>query len=567
MLTGLHIKNVAVIDETEIELGAGLNVLTGETGAGKSIVIGSVNMILGERGGKDLVRHGEKSALVQAVFSGCPEQVCALAQELGAECEDGELLLTRQISESGKSTCRAGGVIMTAAAMRELGGLLVDIHGQHDSQALLSPARHIGFLDSFAKERVAPVKEAYQNLYETYRALQKKLQSLTENEAQRKARIELLTFQCDEIAKAQLSAGEEEELEAEEKVLAGAEDILKSLSDAYAVLYEGEFTAYDALSAASRSLSDAADLDARLTQTEAELTDVVYKVGDLASQVRAARDAVEFDPQRLGEVQERLALLSSLKRKYGASVEEVLAYYDTISAELAAMTDGGEDADSVRARLQACETELTEAAAALTRERMMAKEQMETLMAAELSDLDMEKVAFCVGIEAASFGKNGADQVEFMISTNPGEPVKPLSKIASGGELSRIMLALKTVLADSDAVGTLIFDEIDTGVSGRAAGKIAAKLCKIAKRKQVICITHLAQIASAADAHYLIEKEVGEDASSTHIRLLNEAQRVEELSRILGGLTVTETTRSHARELLAEAEEMKKGMEYGKGQR
>ena len=241
-------------------------------------------------------------------------------------------------------------------------------------------------------------------------------------------------------------------------------------------------------------------------------------------------------------------------------MEEVLAHYDTVSAELAAMTDSGEDADSVRARLQACETELTEAAAALTCERIAAKEQMETLMAKELSDLDMEKVAFCVGIEAAPFGKNGADGVEFMISTNPGEPVKPLSKIASGGELSRIMLALKTVLADSDAVGTLIFDEIDTGVSGRAAGKIAAKLCKIAKRKQVICITHLAQIASAADAHYLIEKEVGEDASSTHIRLLDEAQRVEELSRILGGLTVTETTRSHARELLAEAEEMKKGM-------
>lgn len=558
MLTGLHIKNVAVIDETEVTLGAGLNVLTGETGAGKSMVIGSVNMILGERGGKDLVRHGEKSALVQASFSDCSQPVCALAQSFGADCEEGEVLLSRQIAESGKSTCRIGASLATSAALRELGAHLVDIHGQHDSQALLAPAQHIGFLDSFAKDTVLPCKESYQALYETYTALQKKLSALTENEAERLRRIEFLTFQCDEIAKAELRVGEEEELEAEEKVLAGAEDILKSLSDAYAVLYEGEFTAYDALSAASRSLSDAADLDGRLSEDAQELTDVVYKVGDIASQIRSARDSVEFDPQRLAEVQERLALLSSLRRKYGANVEEILAYYDTIHAELTELTDGGENADSVRARLEACEEDLAAAAAKLTKARTDAKTQMETLVQAELADLDMEKVVFCAEVTPVEYGKTGADRVEFMISTNPGEPLKPLSRIASGGELSRIMLALKTVLADSDAVGTLIFDEIDTGVSGRAAGKIAAKLCKIARKKQVICITHLAQIACAADRHYLIEKEVGEKASSTHIRLLEEGERVEELARILGGLTVTDTTRSHAKELLAEAAQMKR---------
>ena len=558
MLTELHIKNVAVIDETQIELGAGLNVLTGETGAGKSIVIGSVNLILGERGGKELVRHGEKSAVVQALFSDIPEQARALAEEYGAEIEDGALLLTRQISEAGKSTCRAGGTLVTSAAMREIGGYLVDIHGQHDSQALLSPARHIDFLDSLAKEKIVPLKEQYQSLYETYLSLQKKLQEWTENEVQRQERIELLTFQCDELAKAQLSEGEEEELIAEEKLLAGAEDILRALSDGYSVLYEGEFTAYDALSAAARCLSDAAALDARLEETAQELTDVVYKVGDIASAARAARDAVEFDPQRLAAVQERLALLSSLKRKYGGSVEAAIEYYDRICAELAALTDDGESTDALRTRLTECEAELAQAAAKLTAVRREAAQTMETAVTAELCDLDMEKVAFCVAIEAAPYGKNGADKVEFVISTNPGEPVKPLSKIASGGELSRIMLSLKTVLADSDAVGTLIFDEIDTGVSGRAAGKIAAKLCKIAKRKQVICITHLAQIASAADAHYLIEKETSAESASTQVRRLSDTERVEELARILGGLTVTDTTRSHARELLAEADKLKK---------
>ena len=560
MLTELHIKNVAVIDETQIELGAGLNVLTGETGAGKSIVIGSVNLILGERGGKELVRHGEKSAVVQALFSDIPEQACALAEEYGAETEDGALLLTRQISEAGKSTCRAGGTLVTSAAMREIGGCLVDIHGQHDSQALLSPARHIDFLDSLAKEKTIPLKEQYQSLYETYLSLQKKLQERTENEVQRQERIELLSFQCDELAKAQLSEGEEEELIAEEKLLAGAEDILRALSDGYSVLYEGEFTAYDALSSAARCLSEAAALDARLEETAQELTDVVYKVGDIASAARAARDAVEFDPQRLAAVQERLALLSSLKRKYGGSVEAAIEYYDRICAELAALTDDGESTDALRTRMTECEAELAQAAVKLTAVRREAAQDMETAVTAELCDLDMEKVVFCVAIEAAPYGKNGADKVEFLISTNPGEPVKPLSKIASGGELSRIMLSLKTVLADSDAVGTLIFDEIDTGVSGRAAGKIAAKLCKIAKRKQVICITHLAQIASAADAHYLIEKETSAESASTQVRRLSDTERVEELARILGGLTVTDTTRSHARELLAEADRLKKAL-------
>lgn len=562
MLTQLHIKNVAVIDETDVELGAGLNVLTGETGAGKSIVIDSINMILGERGGRDLVRHGSENALIQASFETQSEKALEFIDSYDASEGDGGIVLTRKISESGKSTCRLNSVLATSSAMRELGALLIDIHGQHDNQKLLAPSHHIEFLDGFAGDAARDAKEGYAEIYGRYTLLKRKLDELENGEEKRLERIEFLTFRCDELEKAALREGEEEELLAEEKLLSNAEDIIKSLSDAYTVLYDGEFTAYDALSSASRSLADAAAFADDLEERSNELTDILYAVGDIASDIRAKRDSLDFDPERLGEVQERLALISSLKRKYSGSVEDVLACYSQMSGELASLTDGGENAESVRAHLDECEKELAAAADKLSAVRMSAKERLETLVERELADLDMERVTFRVLIKKTDeYGRVGRDSVEFLIATNPGEPQKPLAKIASGGELSRIMLALKTVLADSDEVETLIFDEIDTGVSGRAAGKIAAKLCRIAKRKQVICITHLAQIACAADSHYLIKKDMDENSSSTHISLLDKEQRIEELSRILGALTVTDTTRSHAREMLAEAEKMKAELE------
>ncbi len=558
MLRQLYIKNVAVIDEAEVTFSEGLNVLTGETGAGKSIVIDSINMIMGERGGRDLVRHGEKNALIQAVFEPVNKNAADIAESYDADIDDGEILLARKIGENGKSSCRINSALAPSGALREIGTQLIDIHGQHDSQALLSQSQHIHFLDSFAKEAVGAAKEEYQKIYEQYSALSKKLNALVQNEAQRLERIEFLTFRTDELEKANLQIGEEEELVSEEKLLANAEDIIKALSEAYSILYDGEFTVYDALSSASKRLDDAADFDEEVSEDASRLNDILYETGDIASRIRERRDALDFDPARLAEIQERLALISNLKRKYGGEVEDLIAKLEEMSAELDELTGGGESADSIRTKLVDCEKELEKAMNKLTHERNEAKSRLEKLVEGELCDLDMEKVKFEVCISPLdTFGKNGGDRVEFMISTNPGEPVKPLGKIASGGELSRIMLALKVVLADGDTVGTLIFDEIDTGVSGRAAGKIAAKLCKIAKRKQVICITHLAQIACAADNHFLIRKDMDENASSTHIDLLDENERIDELARIIGGIDVTDTALAHAREMCANAQKMK----------
>ena len=562
MLTQLNIKNVAVIDETDITLGAGLNVLTGETGSGKSIVIDSINMILGERGGRELVRYGKQNAIIQAVFENVGQKVTELAQDYDALEDDDTFMLTRRINENGKSTCRINSAVVPSSSLKQLGTFLVDIHGQHDNQRLLAPAHHIDFLDSFGKDKITPVKEEYSAIYEQYTELLKKLEVLESGEQNRLERIDFLSFRTDELDKACLAEGEEEQLMTEEKLLSNAEDIIKSLAASYSVLYDGEFTAYDALSAALNALSDASEFDEELSQAREELSDIVYKVGDIASLLRSKRDSLEFDGVRLFEIQERLALISSIKRKYGADIGEIIELNQKMHEELDMLTSGGESAEDVRAQLCECEEKLKTAANMLSAYRTDAKNQFEGLVSKELSELDMAKVAFTVQLEKLSdYGRDGVDKVEFLISTNPGEPLKPLSKIASGGELSRIMLALKTVLADADDVATLIFDEIDTGVSGRAAGKIAEKLCKIAKRRQVICITHLAQIACAADNHYLIKKDEKDGMSSTNISLLDERARIEELSRIMGALDITDTTRAHAKQLRCDALRMKEELE------
>lgn len=562
MLKQLHIKNVAVIDEAEVSFGTGLNVLTGETGAGKSIVIDSINMIMGERGGRELVRHGEKNALIQAVFEANSDEAAETAEEYGADMDDGELVLARKIGENGKSTCRLNAAIVPSAALRDMGTRLIDIHGQHDSQKLLSQAHHIEFLDSFAKKRLDDVKKEYSELYEEYVTLSKKLFELEKKASERDAAIELLSYRVDALEKANVRVGEEDELLAQEKLLSNSEEIIKVLSEVYAVLYDGEFTVYDALSSASKRLCAAADCDAELADDASRLTDILYEVSDIASRVRERRDMPEFDPQRLNEIQERLALISDLKHLYFCEADELAAKLEEQAAELYELTEGAENTDVIRARRDECINKLDEAALRLTKERMEAKKELEGLVEKELRELDMEKVSFAVDMRTLDdFEKNGRDRVEFMISTNPGEGVKPLARIASGGELSRIMLALKVVLADGDTVETLIFDEIDTGVSGRAAGKIAAKLCKIAKRKQVICITHLAQIACAADEHFLIKKDMGEESTHTHIIPLGENERVNELARMVGGITVTDTALAHARDMLTAAKKMKSELE------
>jgi len=547
MLEALEIKNVAVIDAAQIELGAGFNVLTGETGAGKSILIDSINMILGERAERDLIRHGAERASVQALFTSNAKTVCDCAQNLGAPCEDGAFLFSRELTDK-KSTVRINGQLATAALLRELSKHLINIHGQHDNQALLFAPHHIEFLDAFGKAYVAEAKASYTAQYEKYTALKAAYRNADADLSEKAAKIDYLTYAKTEIEQADLQLGEEESLLEEENLLTNAQYIIENLSACYAALYDGEYTAYDALAAASGALKNVAEFSTQLSETNETLMDAVYTVSELASKIRSFRDSFEFDGARLAYVQERIALIQSLEKKYGKTVEDVLARYESICFELEDLQAQTQDPAELKKQLDEATEKLQLAADALTQARITAASKMQVLVLLELTDLEMSKTQFEISIQpAADFKADGKDDVEFLLSANPGEPVKPLAKIASGGELSRIMLALKTVLADSDSVETLIFDEIDTGVSGTAATKIGEKLCAIAKKKQVICITHLAQIAAMADNHYLIEKTTTDETASTKVILLDEESRLGELARIIGGGKENETAMAHAR--------------------
>lgn len=555
MLDALQIKNVAVIDEAQIELGSGLNVLTGETGAGKSILIDSINIILGERAERDIIRHGTEKATIQALFSTTDAEVLAKAEALGCSAEDGAFLLTRELTDK-KSTVRVGGNLATAALLRELSRHLINIHGQHDNQALLSPQQHIEFLDAFGKDEVSNAKAEYAKLYEEYKKLKAAYANADTDLSEKLARIDYLNFAKTEIEQASLQPGEDDALAEEETLLTNAQYVIENLSACYGALYDGEYTAYDALAAAGNCMKNVSNLSASLSELTEEVTDAIYRVSDLASRVREMRDRFEYDGARLAFVQERLALLQSLKKKYGATIEEILTRYDAICFELEDLQAETQDPEELRLALEAHTARLQDAADVLTEARIGAASKMQVLVLLELADLEMSKTQFEIPIlSAADFKPDGKDEVEFLLSANPGEPVKPLSKIASGGELSRIMLALKTVLADTDHVQTLIFDEIDTGVSGTAATKIGEKLRAIAKKKQVICITHLAQIAAMADHHYLIKKTVTDTNTSTKVLLLDAQERLTELARILGGST-DETALAHAKALRERAERL-----------
>ncbi len=557
MLISLYINNIAVIDEADARFGGGFNVLTGETGAGKSIIIDSINMILGERAARDLVRHGQEKAVLQALFCVPSPTVKALARDLGFTFEDDEILVTREITADGRSTCRVGTMLTTSSALRELGKYLVNIHGQHDNQMLLSAAHHISFLDSFAGKDCLDLRSAYQALYEKRAEIMKKIEALSMDETERVRKIDLLSYQAEEIEKAALRAGEDDALAEEHNIIANSERIAQGLAQAYDALYGGEQTAYDALSAAAKALDDICGFDAALSEKNESLTDMRYSIADIASGLRQHRDSLDFSPERLAEIEARQEVLFRLKRKYGGSIESVLSYYNDITLELEQIKSGEQSIAAYTEQLRQTERELGKIGNELTSVRKAAAKKLKSLVDLELCELDMQNSRFDVHIQSDDFHANGMDRLEFLISTNPGEPLKPLTKIASGGELSRIMLALKTVLAESDEVDTLIFDEIDTGVSGRAAQKIALKLCRIAKHKQVICITHLAQIASMADQHYLIEKNTKQGVSSTQVRLLDEAARADELSRIMDGVSITDTTRRHASEMLELAHRIK----------
>lgn len=551
MLSSLQIENVAVIQKAEVHFQPGLNVLTGETGAGKSILIDSINAILGNRTSKDLVRTGAAKAVIRAAFEQVPDAVLDSLEKAGYERSDA-LMLSREITAEGKSSCRINGMPATAAVLRELCGGLININGQHDSVGLLNPARHLGILDDYAQNGVQ-----FQEYYALYRELvriKRELDAMITDEAEKQRRIDLLSYQVQEIENAALTAGEEQTLESRRRVLANASTIRDHIAQCYALLSGGDEAAgaVDLLGEASNAASDAAQLDEALSGAAGQLTDLYYTAKDVAADLVGRLDAYETNDAELDEIEQRLDLLYKLKRKYGDTVEDVIAFGQKAREELQNIQTSQERYDHLQAEKRRLYAQAREKAEALTQTRLRAFEELNKRISGTLDFLNMPGVRMTLRHTRGPLASHGQDGIEFYISTNPGEAPKPLAKIASGGELSRITLAIKNAMADKDAVPTVIYDEIDSGVSGKAASRIGEVLRQSAQGHQILCITHTAQIAALADCHLLIQKNVENDRTYTEIHPLDTEGRVEALARLISGDHVTELSRANAREMLQE---------------
>lgn len=549
MLSCLQIENVAVIQKAEVHFQPGLNVLTGETGAGKSILIDSINAILGNRTSKDLVRTGASKAAIRASFAQIPDVVLDKLEAAGYE-RSAELLLSREITAEGKSSCRINGMPTTAAVLRELCGGLININGQHDSVGLLNPAHHLSILDDYAQNA-----KLYQEYYVLYRSLvkvKKELDAMITDEAEKQRRIDLLTYQVQEIEDAALTAGEEQTLESRRKVLANASTIRDRVAKAHALLSGDDDTpgAVDLLGEASNAMDTAAQLDESLSGVSGTLMDLYYSAKDAAAELIDRLDAYDTNDAELDEIEQRLDLLYRLKRKYGDTVEDIIAFGQKAREELEQIQFSEQRHDQLQAEKLRLYGLAREEAEALTQTRLKAFDELNARITDTLQFLNMPGVRMTLHHARGPLASHGQDSVEFYISTNAGEAPKPLARIASGGELSRITLAIKNALADRDAVPTVIYDEIDSGVSGKAAGRIGEVLRQSAQGHQILCITHTAQIAALADCHLLIQKNVTNDRTYTEIHPLDTEGRVEALARLISGDHVTELSRANAREML-----------------
>lgn len=547
MLVQLSIKNVAVIKKLDVDMKSGVSVLTGETGAGKSIIIDSINMILGNRTNKELVRYGEKEAMVQAVFEGNKEAV-GLLEENDIECEENEIIIQRRITADGKSMAKINGIAVPLVLLREISTSLINIHGQHDNQALLAPSKHILFLDSYGGHDLEPYKKEYAHTSELY----KEIEELRKNEQEKLQRLDLLKYQINEIEKARLSPGEEEDLSEQREIAQNAEKISENTQTAYVNLYDGGEvqSAYDGISLALGALEEIKDFDSALKNAYDGIQNAMYIIEDAAHEINDYSQSVSFDEGMLNDIEERLDLINRLKRKYGRDIPSIIEYMEKAKKEAGEIESSDERLERLKEEYRLSKQNLMTLGKALSEERKKSAKKLGKMIEDSLRELDMPSARFEVCInQTDGFTKNGIDNVEFMISANPGEPLKPMAKIASGGELSRVMLAMKAVLADADNVDTLIFDEIDTGVSGKAARKIALKLKQIGAFKQVICITHLPQLAAAGDNHYLIQKHTDGESVSTTLTELGSDEREKEIARIIDG-EITELALKHAKEML-----------------
>lgn len=566
MLLQLDIHNIALIDEVNIELGDGLNILTGETGAGKSIIIDSINAVIGERVSKEIIRTGSEKALVEAAFQIDSERFIDVLDEMGIEPEeDGTLILSREITQSGRNTCRVNGKLVALSLLKAIGERLIDLHGQHDNQSLLKTENHIELLDSFGGEAVQILKREYSALLEQYKDTKARLKALSGDPGERERKIDLLKYQIDEIKKSKLKNDEEEELNRQKLLLANSEKIAVSLSMAYSLLSSGEMggrPAIDVINEALSQINNILRLEEGYNDMHKRLQDILYQLDDLTEDIRNYNENVEYNPALLEEIEERLDLIFKLKRKYGNSISDIYKYCTESEKQLEELIKSEESIILLKTRKNEMEISLYDVSCKLDAERVKAASILESRIGKQLDELEMKKARFKADIqfdtaseslEGRKYTQNGLDKVEFLISANAGEPLKPLAKIASGGEMSRIMLAIKTILAEVDRIPTMIFDEIDMGISGKAAQKVGEKLSIISQGHQVICVTHLAQIACMADNHYLIEKNTEKESSKTVVSRLNGNKTVNEIARLIGGTATTDTSLKYAEEMLNNA--------------
>lgn len=557
MLTTLYIENIAVIEKTSIDFSQGLNVLTGETGAGKSIIIDSINAIMGQRTSKELVRTGAKTALVTAQFDDVNDTVKAKLKELGYDNEDDDtLILQRSISAAGKSTCKINARPASVTVLKEVAKNLINIHGQHESYELFSPDTHIDYIDSFGE--LNSELDDYREKYKRYKALKKQLNEANSDESARLHEIDLLTYQTTELFNADVQPDEIEQLENERIVLMNSEKIFTLLNDSRELLDGDERTAggIEAVESAMNYIQRAASLNADYESISESITDVYYNLRDCIESISDAADSVESDPQRLEEIDERLDLLNRLTRKYGCECNELPSLAGKMQTRLEELLSYDKNRDQLEADYKEAENNALVAAQKLSEIRKKTAKVFSERVREEMSFLNMPNVQIVTQFENTDFYEKGTDKIEFLISANPGEPPRPVAKIASGGELSRMMLAIKTVLASTDDIDTLIFDEVDTGISGSAAQKVGMKLKEVSKSSQVLCVTHQAQLAALADAHYLISKQVEDGRTFTQVKLLDFDGRKHELARIIGGVSITDAALAHAESMLKESEEL-----------
>ena len=554
MLSNLYIENIAVIEKTSIDFKKGLNVMTGETGAGKSIVIDSINAVLGNRTSKELIRTGASSAFVSAEFTNLSEKALAVIDEAGFELEDGELLIQREISTTGKNKCRINGRPATVSTLKEIGVQLINIHGQHESYELMSPELHISYIDKLAG--LESEIEAYQEVYKKYKKLSAELKKATVDESERERKIDLLKYQIDELEDADLRDGEYEELNEQKAVLQNSEKIIEAIMSSRALMNGDEESSgiLENLQEINSQLSDISEYMSEVEPINSRIESAIYELEDCLSELTGLTDLVDTDGGSLDSIEERLDLIYTLGKKYGSTIKEMLDFLDKAKKELNALVMYDENREALIKECDKAYKEAEKLAKALSEKRRATSSEFADKVCEEMAFLDMPNVKLVVVQEKCELNSLGCDNIEFLISTNPGEPPKPISKIASGGELSRMMLAVKNVLSDKDDIDTLIFDEVDTGISGSAAQKVGLKLREVSKSRQVLCVTHLAQIAAMGNSHFKMSKSVRDEKTFTKVEELDHEGRKQELARIIGGTEMTKASLDYAEEMLRAGE-------------